>query len=340
MQDLALQAPRVEPPILGSDILAIIADSVICADDCGRILIFNRAAEQTFGYSADEVLGHHVEILLPRRHRAQHVDKVHSFALGGGAASRLMGHQREVCGQRKNGEEFPAEATVSRQTVNGRMVLTVAVRDITERRALEEQREAIAREMDHRIGNVFSVVNSLVRLSARHAASIGEFKDTLLERLAALARTQNALRFGVRHSTRLSEVLLAEMQQYRTLKGENVTIEGPAVCVSPSAAQSLALAFHELATNSAKYGALSHASGCVAVTWGYIGEGDGKITIEWRETKGPVVKPPMREGFGTTLIKQVIERAFRADVTLDYPPEGLVCRMTMPRAAIEAFSRR
>ena len=333
MQDLAPQARPIEHSILGSDVLAIIADSVICADQGGRILFFNRSAQQTFGYSANEVLGQQVEILLPVRHRAQHVNHLRSFALGEGTASRLMGHRREVCGRRKNGEEFPAEATVSRQTVDGRIVLTVAVRDITDRKALEEQRETIARELDHRISNVFAVVNALVRLSARHATSIRELKATLLERLAALARTQNALRSGIRQNTSLRELLLAETQQYWAPKGENLILEGPEVSVGASPAQ---LAFHELATNSAKYGALSHASGLVAVTWAYTGAGNSRINVEWRETKGPLVKPPTREGLGTRLIKQVIERTFRAQVTLDYPPEGLVCRMTLPRAAVEA----
>lgn len=184
--------------LVSGDVLALIADSVICADEGGRVLLFNRAAEQAFGYSASEVIGQHVEMLLPQRHRAEHANQVRSFALGDGTTNRLMGHRREVCGQRKNGEEFPAEATVSRQSVKGSTVLTVVVRDITERKGLEEQRETIARELDHRIRNVLSVVNSLVSLTARSAANIEEFKESLLERLGALARTQSA--FGSGHS--------------------------------------------------------------------------------------------------------------------------------------------
>jgi len=336
MQDLILSTRPIEPDVTGSDVLALIADSVICADEHGRILLINRAAEQVFGYSASEVIGQHVEILLPRRYRAQHAEQMRRFARQSGGASRLMGHRREVFGQRKNGEEFPTEATVSRQTIEGRIVLMVAIRDITERKALEEQREAIARELDHRVRNVLSVVNSLVSLAAKTATNVGEFKESLLERLGALARTQSALLFDARQCTGLSELLLAELVQYRTADAANIVIEGPPVSLGLRAAQTLALAFHELATNSAKYGAISHSSGRVAVVSAYTGDGNSQISIEWRETGGPPVKPPTRQGFGTTLIKQAIERTFRAQVILEYRPEGLICKMTLPRERVEA----
>lgn len=257
MEDPALLARPAEPAIAGIDVLALIADSVICTDEYGRILLFNRAAEQTFGYCANEVIGQQVEVLLPPRYRAQHADQVRGLALGEGATSRLMGHRREVTGQRKNGEEFPAEASVSRETVDGKTILAVAVRDITQRKALEEQRDAIAREMDHRVKNLISVVNSVVSLAAASASNIADFKESLLERLAALARTQNALRFEANQSVGLSDLLLAELVQYRMVNAANVVIKGPPVLLGPRAAQTLALAIHELATNSAKYGALS-----------------------------------------------------------------------------------
>jgi two-component sensor histidine kinase len=128
----------------------------------------------------------------------------------------------------------------------------------------------------------------------------------------------------------------AELEQYRATDGANVIIEGPLVSVGSGATQTLALAFHELATNSAKYGALSHAGGRVTVTSAFSGEGgQGKVSIEWRESRGPLVRPPTRLGFGTAFIKQVIERTFQAQVTLEYPPEGLICRMTLPREKVE-----
>lgn len=321
---------------MGIDILPLIGDSVICTDRSGRILLFNRAAERSFGYSAAEVLGEHVDILLPQQHRAQHTDQVRAFASGDGTANRIMGYQREVWGRRKNGEEFPAEATVSRHSVDGRTILTVVHRDITERKDLEEQREAISHELDHRIRNVVSVVSSLVSLTAKSALSVGEFKDSLQERLSGLAATQTFLGRAKGKNISLSALLQAELGHYRSSDGTNVNINGAPVALRSQAVQPLALAVHELATNSAKYGALSDPRGCVTITTDCMMEGDkGLIAIEWRETGGPPVQPPDRQGFGTTLIEQMIKRVFKGSVELDYRSEGLVCRMTLPRANVE-----
>lgn len=337
MPDTAHLAPPGLRPDLNVDVLALVADSVICTDEDGRNLVFNRAAEQSFGYSAGEVIGQRVEMLIPESDRSEHVHQVRAFALGDGAAnSRLMGHLREVRGRRKNGQLFPAEAMVSRQTVDGRLILTVVHRDITERKELEALREAVARELHHRMRNVLSIVNSMVAISAASAESVEEFKESLTGRLGALAATQAALRFGAEAGASLSGLLLAELAQYRSPDGANISIEGPPVSLGPKAAQLLALAVHELATNSAKYGALSQAGGRVAVTSAFQGEGDeGLLVIQWREDGGPPVKPPERQGFGTRLIKKVVAKALRADVALEYRPEGLVCRLAVPRTMLD-----
>lgn len=322
---------------LAVDVLALVADAVVCTGEDGHILVFNRSAEQTFGYSASEVIGQPVEMLLPRSDRAEHVRQVRDFASGSGTAKRIMGHLREVRGRRKNGEEFPAEAAVSRQTIQGRTILAVVVRDISERKALEELREAAARELAHRMSNLLTVVNSLISLSAASATNVDDFRDSLTGRLTALAATQSALQFGARESANLTEILQAELMVFQTEDGANLAIEGPTVSVKPRAAQILALAIHELATNSAKYGALSSPGGRVAVTSMCKGDGDeGELVIEWREAGGPPVKPPSRKGFGSNLIEQVVVKALRAKVAMEYQPEGLVCRMTLPRATVEA----
>ncbi|GLS00531.1 hypothetical protein GCM10007859_05370 [Brevundimonas denitrificans] len=337
MQDPALSPPPELLPALNVDVLALVADSVICTDSEGRILVFNRAAEQSFGYSADEVIGQQVGMLLPESHRSEHFHQVRGFAAGGGAANRLMGHRREVLGRRKNGHVFPAEAMVSRQTIDGRIILTVVHRDITERKELEALREAASRELHHRMKNLLAVVDSLVSISAASSVSVEEFRVSLTGRLKSLAATQSALRFGEQQSTNLNALILAELSQYQTPDGANVAIEGPAVSVGPRAAQILALAVHELATNSAKYGSLGHAGGRVVVTSAFEGEEDeGLLVIQWLEAGGPLVKPPERQGFGTRLIKKVVARALRADVAMDYRPDGLVCRMKVPRAMLEA----
>jgi two-component sensor histidine kinase len=128
-----------------------------------------------------------------------------------------------------------------------------------------------------------------------------------------------------------------ELAQYQTPNGANVIVGGPPVALAPTPAQTLALTFHELATNSAKYGALSDPGGRVTVTYAVTGEGDqSRLAVQWRESGGPAVRPPTRRGLGTSLIEKVIRRTLRGGVVLEYPPEGLVCRITLPKAAVEA----
>jgi PAS domain S-box-containing protein len=120
-----------------TEVLALVGDGVIGISADGRILLFNRAAEEIFGYAADEVLGQPVEILIPEPLRQAHNAQVRQFAAGLGPTRRTMGKRREVLGQRKNGERFPLEATLSRHGIGDRTILTVSVRDITERKQAE-----------------------------------------------------------------------------------------------------------------------------------------------------------------------------------------------------------
>ena len=319
---------QVKPSQVAFDALQLIDDAVICTDENGSILLFNSAAERSFGYSASEAIGQPVEMLLPLNDRAKHTTQVHSYLTEGANIHRLMGRKREVAGRHKDGTEFSTEAIVSRHLVDGSIILTVVHRDITERKKMEQQREVIAQELDHRIRNIFSVVNSLVFLTAPGAESVKDFKETLLRRFSTLARTQGVLRAGAPTTSDLKEVLLDEIAPYHTDDGSNIAIEGPLVDVCPDAAQTLALIFHELATNSAKYGALSRESGLVTITYACVGDTD--VDIEWRESGGPKVQLPQRQGFGTALIKQVVHSTFGGEVALEYPQEGFFCRMVLP----------
>ncbi|MFN6935443.1 MAG: sensor histidine kinase [Tsuneonella sp.] len=329
------------PDLTTIDILPFIADSVICTDENGRILLFNPAAERSFGYSASEVIGNDIGILLPSRYRADHRDQVQAFGLGLGDSNRLMGHQREVWGLRKNGEEFVGEATISRHPLNGRTILTVVHRDITERKELEEQREAVAHELDHRIKNVISVVSALVSLTAKGATSVADFSDSLQTRLRALAATQSFLAKGKGVGADLDALLCAELAQYRAPDGVNLHIEGPTIQLRASAVQPLALAIHELATNSAKYGAFSEPGGRVTIVTDIASaSGSRQLAIEWQEAGGPTTRPPHRHGFGTLLIQQMVERVFKGSVLFDYRPEGLVCRIEVPADRWEEASSK
>jgi PAS domain S-box-containing protein len=328
-----------QPAVAAIDVLQIITDSVICTDASGHILLFNRAAEKSFGYSAAEMLGESINILLPERHRAQHANDVETFGLRAGTSNRLMGEQRDVWGRRKNGVEFAAEATISRHSLDGRTILTVVHRDVTVRKELEEQRETIAHELDHRIKNVISVVSALVTLTAKSASSVEQLRDSIQQRLSGLAATQRLLARSSGQSVEFAELLGAELAPYRSSDGTNVSISGTPVTLRTSAVQPLALVIHELATNCAKYGAFSQPSGRVTITAESNALSDSRqLVIEWREAGGPLVRTPDRQGFGSRLIEQMVKKVFLGEVTFDFRPEGLICRMVIPTAALENHS--
>ncbi|WP_338241798.1 HWE histidine kinase domain-containing protein [Aurantiacibacter hainanensis] len=316
-------------------VFALVGEPLICTDEAGLIVLFNLAAEETFGYSSGEVLGQPVEVLLPQRYRSDHRTQVSSFATGEGPARRIMGHSRQVCGLRKNGEEFPAEAIVSREVVEGKIYLTVALRDVTERRRLERERELVSNELAHRVKNVLAVVDALVALTARDAENVDGFARLLRERLGALARTQDVVRENDGRNAGLEELLCKELSQFRSKGRENLKIEGPTVELKASSALILSLAFHELATNAAKYGALRTRAGEIRVGWRICDEeAEKSLEITWRELGGPRVQPPARTGFGTKLITKSVARGLRASVDLEYPPDGLICRMQIPLTAL------
>ncbi|WP_349371534.1 PAS domain S-box protein [Salinarimonas sp.] len=452
------------------DVLALVGDGVIATDEAGRILIFSQAAESMFGYEAAEALGRSVEMLMPPVHRDGHAEDVRRFARDAAPRQRLMGRRREVVGLRRDGSTFPIEATLSRREIDGRTVLTVVVRDITdrkrieaelktrsealerserrlrlalrggrmgvwewdpvacellldaaarriwrlpeelrltreeafrrvhpddigalraaiaeaertgadyrseyrirddeggvrwlaekgsvlpvdpesgagkpgmlgvvfdvtERRALDEQRDLLAAEVEHRMKNTLGLVNAIVGLSAGSADSVDGYRRALQGRLGALADTQRHLDGGGIGAT-LSDMLLSELEPYRAGEGGNVVLDGPMVALPDALATSLRLAVHELATNAAKYGALSRPGGRLAVCWRIEGaDGARRLVLDWRESGGPEVAPPRRRGFGSTVIESTLAQSLRGEVDLDYDPAGLRCRIVLPLEA-------
>src|SRR3982751_521700 len=160
---------RTLPPELFSGLLAIAADAVIAVDAEQRIIFFNEGAERIFGWTAIEVGGRYLEVLLPERFRASHRGHVQGFGAAHGRA-RLMGERQQISGLRKSGEEFPAEAAIQRMEVNGGNVYAAVLRDISARqRAEDELREAVAAREDmlgivsHDLRNPANAVKMLAR---------------------------------------------------------------------------------------------------------------------------------------------------------------------------------
>jgi PAS domain S-box-containing protein len=166
-EELALARDRLD------GIISLAADAIISIDDAQRITIFNRAAEEIFGWTREEVLGKPLDLLLPEHVRGVHRELVARFA-GEPIKARQMAERSAVFGLRKNGQEFPAEAAISKQETDGSVQFTVILRDITARKHLEEEqartyaeRAVLLREIHHRVKNNLQVISSLFYLQAR-----------------------------------------------------------------------------------------------------------------------------------------------------------------------------
>ena len=312
------------------DLLSLVGDGIVSVNEHGRIILFNKAAEELFGYAATEVMDEPIEMLLPDRFHHTHRQEVSNFAASA-SAPRTMGHKREVVGRRNDGSEFPVEATLCRRIIDGTLILTVAIRDVTERRLLEEHRRMLNAELQHRMKNLMAVISSIVSFTARASGSVGAFRDALQDRLLSVERSNSLLLAENASEADLRELLGAELAAYSDSGSDNVVLEGPPVYVPARLVVALSLIAHELATNSAKHGALGREGRRVTIAWSLQADaGTQRLFLHWRETGGTGVKSPAKQGFGTELIEQSLCKAIRGKVQVDYRPDGLDWRMELP----------
>ncbi|WP_354124875.1 HWE histidine kinase domain-containing protein [Bradyrhizobium sp. LA6.10] len=194
-----------------------------------------------------------------------------------------------------------------------------------------QQQETLMREMSHRIKNLFSVADSMVRMTARNAATKEELAETLSGRLHALAQANGLIRrsFGtdVAAVASFSDLIQRILQPHER---EPAFLQGPPLAIGEQAANHLALIFHELATNAAKYGSLSREGGRVAVTWSTEEE---RVRIVWTEDGASDLQAPAAAGFGTKLVETTIERV-GGEIERDWLKRGLCVRITLPLGAL------
>ncbi|AWL99900.1 HWE histidine kinase domain-containing protein [Bradyrhizobium amphicarpaeae] len=195
--------------------------------------------------------------------------------------------------------------------------------DITERKRAEERQNLLAREVDHRAKNALALAQSIVRLT--RADEVKAYVNAVEGRINALARVHTILSLSSWQGAELSKLIDEEVAPYSL--GGQIVLAGPEVQLLPTTAQTLALALHELFTNSAKYGALSTRSGRLAIGWQVE---DQLLTLSWEESGGPLVMPPKSRGFGTRSLLASVESQLGGQAQFDWRAEGLVCRLEVP----------
>jgi PAS domain S-box-containing protein len=205
--------------------------------------------------------------------------------------------------------------------------------DIHDQKMIQAQREVIAQELSHRIKNIFSVIAGLITFSTRHHPDIKPAADDLRGRILALGRAHDFVRPHSETSRPESpqNSLHGMLTQLLSMYAERVRIEGEDVTIDDRSATPLALLFHELATNAAKYGALTAADGAIAI---HTRADPHVTTLTWKETGGPPVIQPQAEGFGSKLIELSVVRQLGGSIERDWAPEGLKVEIRIPTPAI------
>lgn len=203
--------------------------------------------------------------------------------------------------------------------------------DITDRKEAEERVKLLAREVDHRANNLLAIVQSIVQLS--QAATPEALRTVLTGRITALGRAHKLLSEARWSGADLRRLVEEELLAFSLGEAGRISICGEDVALSPTAAQTLAMALHELATNAAKYGALSAPGGRVTVSW--TQEDSGRLTIRWAETGGPPVTPPTRQGLGAAMLARALAGGLNGETIMDWRPEGLVCDLRLPGETVK-----
>jgi PAS domain S-box-containing protein len=296
------------------------ADAIVGKNLDGIIESWNPGAERIFGYAAEEVIGKPVTILIPPGHENEEPGILERIRRG----ERVNPYDTER--RRKDGSLVEISLTVSPiKNPDGRIIgASKIARDITERKRAERQISLIAREAEHRTKNLLAIAHATVNLT--NADTVAGLKQAIEGRLKALAHAHSMLAqsrwAGADFKVLVEETLAPLCQNFAT----QLRIDGPKLELAPDAAQSMALAVHELTTNAIKYGALSVPGGEVQVGWSLAA--DGRFVFRWAESGGPAVKAPARRGFGTRVIDQMIRGQLHGEVRFDWRKDGLVCEIT------------
>jgi PAS domain S-box-containing protein len=201
------------------------------------------------------------------------------------------------------------------------------VLDVTDRKAGEDRQKLLLAELDHRVKNTLAMVQSIAAQTLRSSGTPERFAEAFQTRLQALAQAHDLLTRARWEAVSLRELADLTLGPHGT---KRVRTGGPEVVLEPGVAISLHLALHELATNAAKYGALSVSGGCVKVNWAVEDKPKPTLRIEWRESEGPPVSQPTRRGFGSRLIERGLAHEFDGEVDLDFDQAGVRCRIDIP----------
>lgn len=311
----ALEAERRLAAIISSS-----QDAILAIDLNMVITDWNGGAEQVYGYTAEEVLGRSVSILIPE----DRVDEERRIIERIKAGELVEPH--DTVRRHRSGREVEVSLSVSPiYDAQGRIVgASKNARDISARMEAERTKNVLIAELNHRVKNVLATVTAIARQTFGKATDLELASATFEARLQSLARAHDLLTHGDWQSASLKRLVSDAAAPYSSNRFQ---IEGPEISAPPKLVIALALIMHELSTNAAKYGALSTDTGRVSVSWAVAGTKGQKLLLDWVESGGPRVAPPTRKGFGSRLIQGLLSSESGGHVAIVYEPAGLRCHI-------------
>ena len=309
------------------EILGALPEAVYTTDSTGHLTYYNDAAANFWGYRPKlgdaQWCGSWRLLRLDGSHLPHHECPM-ALAIKENRPIRGV----EAIAERPDGTRVPfLPFPTPLHDASGKVVGAVNMLvDITERKRNDEQIAILAREAEHRAKNVLATVQAAVNLS--HADTADGVKEAIAGRIQALANVHALFVESRWNGAELHSLVTQELAPYCQAGGTRVLIDGAKILLETATAQTIAVFLHELATNAAKYGALSAPEGQVQVEWSQAA--DGRFVLRWTETGGPPVKPPTRQGFGTRVMGAMIEGQLKGEVDFAWHAGGLVCEIVIP----------
>lgn len=300
-------------------------DAIVSKDLNGIIATWNKGAERLFGYAADEVIGKSITILIPLDRRNEETEIIGRVRRG----DRIEHY--ETLRRRKDGSLVEISLTVSPIRDSTGMIVGASkiAHDITERRRAEMRQKTLLDELNHRVKNTLATVQSLAAHTLRGTSLPQDVRDTFEGRLFALGRAHDQLSQGSWEAADLQLLMRDVVAPFHV--NERIQLEGGTAMLPPQTALMLTMVLHELATNAAKYGALSGTAGVLTVKWHVVDSAAApRLEIDWQESGGPPVRPPTRRGFGSRLVERAVKQELNGEAKIDFAPAGLHCRIAIP----------
>ena len=308
---------RYETALRGSNVTVFTQD---------QHLRYTSISNQFLGRQVDEIIGHtDLELVPPARRDTMIACKREALESG-------TPKDCEVCISENGVERYFDMHIEPLRDLKGQIVgITCAAVDVTERKEGEAHLRLLMRELTHRSKNLLAVIQAMARQTARHSGSTELFVERFSARLQALAMSHDLLVQEGWHGASLHDLVKSQLGHYLDREQAQITYEGPSILLKPEAAQGLGLGLHELATNAAKYGALSTPLGRVEIRWRRLPASEGHgVEILWHERGGPAVTAPTARGFGSMVIERHLANTLDGEVNLHFTARGVECSILIP----------